>query len=300
MATLVELAYSNDDAFVAPCVPVCLPWEASPFDLLTWWDMEQFTADAFFTIGRTLAEVQNGFRIAGVSTRPLEPNSHQEGSPGYPFLMTIKTSCRAIGLNISARGVDYFLDRDAAGTLTIGSAIELMEQLKRTITWEMQEKLFLYVPPERATFYGKNDLFGADVGKQFQSTQFDIQEAGSCLAVSRFTGCVFHLMRVLELGLTALGKVFGVSLAHTNWAPAIEQIESKIRDMHKDPTWKALPDCKEQQEFYAQAASHFGVLKDAWRNYTAHARGKYTEEEAALILANTRAFMQKLSARLKE
>ncbi len=83
-------------------------------------------------------------------------------------------------------------------------------------------------------------------------------------------------MRVLGIGLGPLGKIFNVSLAHTNWAPAIEEIESKIRDMYKDPVWKALPDCKEQQEFYAQAASHFGVLKDAWRNYTAHARGKYT------------------------
>jgi hypothetical protein len=41
-------------------------------------------------------------------------------------------------------------------------------------------------------------------------------------------------------------------------------------------------------------------LKDAWRNYTAHARGKYTEEEAKLIIENTRAFMQKLATRLSE
>jgi hypothetical protein len=89
-------------------------------------------------------------------------------------------------------------------------------------------------------------------------------------------------------------------LAHTNWAPAIEQIESKIRDMHKDPTWKALPDCKEQQEFYSQAASHFVMLKDAWRNYTAHARGKYDDDEAEGIFRNVRGFMQKLATRLHE
>ena len=87
-------------------------------------------------------------------------------------------------------------------------------------------------------------------------------------------------MRVLELGLTALGKVFGVSLAHTNWAPAIEKIEKKIRTMHTEPQCKPLSDCKEQQEFYAPAARHFGVFKDARRNYTAHARGKYDEQEA--------------------
>lgn len=107
-------------------------------------------------------------------------------------------------------------------------------------------------------------------------------------------------MRVLEIGLSALGNVFGVSLAHTSWGPAIDQIESKIHEMHKDPTWKARPDCKEQQEFYAQAASHFGVLKDAWRNHTAHARGKYDEGEAESILRNVCGFMQKLATRLHE
>jgi hypothetical protein len=104
----------------------------------------------------------------------------------------------------------------------------------------------------------------------------------------------------LEIGLTVLGKVFGVSLAHTNWGPAIDQIESKIRQMHVDPAWKALPDCKEQQEFYSQAASHLGIAKDAWRNHTAHVRGKYDEQEASDILTGVRAFMQKLATRLAE
>ena len=65
-------------------------------------------------------------------------------------------------------------------------------------------------------------------------------------------------------------------------------------DPAKPPDWKGL------QEFYAQAASFLGITKDAWRNYTAHARGKYTEEEASQILGNVRAFMQKLATRLKE
>jgi hypothetical protein len=105
-------------------------------------------------------------------------------------------------------------------------------------------------------------------------------------------------MRILEIGLSVLGAAFGVSLANTNWAPAIDQIESKVREMHKDPAWKALPDCKEQQAFYAQAASHFGIIKDAWRNHAMHVRGKYTEDEAVLIFESVRAFMQKLATRL--
>jgi hypothetical protein len=77
-----------------------------------------------------------------------------------------------------------------------------------------------------------------------------------------------------------------------------QQIEKKIREKGaesgKGPTWK------EDREFYAQAASHFMMVKDAWLNYTAHARGKYDGPEAELILRNVRAFMQKLATRLSE
>jgi hypothetical protein len=108
-------------------------------------------------------------------------------------------------------------------------------------------------------------------------------------------------MRVLEIGLAALGAAFEVSMEHKNWDRVINEIEKKIREMGEDPKWKALPDWKDQREFYAQAASHFGVLKDAWRNYTNHARGsKYDDEEADNILRNVKMFMQKLSTRLSE
>src|SRR5262249_53284077 len=150
----------------------------------------------------------------------------------------------------------------------------------------MRSKAFFYIPPEKARYWPPADApyaFGKNVATAFPSSSFDANEAGVCLALARATASVFHVMRVFESGLSALGQIFNVSLAHTNWAPAIDQIESKIRDMHKDPAWKAQPDCKEQQEFFAQAASHFGILKDAWRNYTAHKRGKYTEDEATLI-----------------
>ena len=67
----------------------------------------------------------------------------------------------------------------------------------------------------------------------FPSTKYDVLEALKSYALGRNTACVFHLMRVLELGLGALGTVFNVSLAHTNWAPAIDAIESHIRNMHR-------------------------------------------------------------------
>jgi hypothetical protein len=61
-----------------------------------------------------------------------------------------------------------------------------------------------------------------------------------------------------------------------------------------------VPDCKDLQRFYAQAASHFAVLKDAWRNYTMHGRSKYEQDEAERIFENVKGFMQTLSTKLAE
>jgi hypothetical protein len=160
------------------------------------------------------------------------------------------------------------------------------------------QSICLYSPEKAKFFTSKEDpyLFGEKVDKAFPSAHFDICESGACLATVRATASVFHAMRVLEIGLGVFGSLFGVSLANTNWAPALDQIESNIRGMHKDAPWKLQPDCKELQENYSQAASHFGILKDAWRNHAMHVRGKYTEEEAELIHRNVGAFMKKLAA----
>jgi hypothetical protein len=93
-----------------------------------------------------------------------------------------------------------------------------------------------------------------------------------------------------------MAKKFSVPSDHTNWHNVIEQVESRVRELSKTKpqNWK------EDQEFYSQAASHFMVLKDAWRNYTAHMRGTYDQTDAKRIMDNVAGFMHKLATRLAE
>src|SRR5439155_6631659 len=55
-------------------------------------------------------------------------------------------------------------------------------------------------------FLMKPALFGEQVTTAFPSVAFDVEEAGNCYAFARPTACVFHLMRVMETGLKALGR----------------------------------------------------------------------------------------------
>jgi hypothetical protein len=286
-------------------------WEQFPRQLVSWYDMLHFSASRFFWCGRSLRTIRadciagsaicvNG-EPAFAMTKDLDGMALERAIGG---LAPLEEEFSRVGLRISAETVkelhEELQSQSRHNFQWLHDQIEVIEKL---VEKELKGKTFFYVPPERMRFWPSQKepfAFGRAVATSFPSTTWDANSAAFCVAVTLSTAAVFHLMRVLEIGLTVLGAKFGTSLAHTNWAPAIEQIESKIRDMHKDPAWKALPDCKEQQEFYAQAASHFAILKDAWRNYTMHVRGKYMEEESERIFDNVKAFMQKLAEGLKE
>ena len=164
---------------------------------------------------------------------------------------------------------------------------EMVSQLRRRVHEDLEETVFFQLGPSLVRKLFKRveteensieilakepaEILGAQVVDNFPSIVFDFTEACRCLAVSRSTACVFHLMRVLELGLTVLGIPFGVELSHTNWAPAIDELTKRVGGMGNDPKWNVLSGWRDQKEFFSQAISHLSVTKDAWRT-TLHMR----------------------------
>jgi hypothetical protein len=291
---------------------VLQPWKINRYRLIDWYEMLQFSARNFFWCGAILRGIRSDCYFGSIPDElgetPLFNLAHglddKTIEKAEKLLKVVEESFHEMGLRIAAETVKEVTEAlRGEPRHNFQWLADHMREIEKLAAREMKGNAFFYVPVEHTKFFttkNRPNLFGDAVASAFPSAAVDINEAGGCLALARGTGSVFHLMRVLEIGLTVLGAKFGVSLAHKNWAPAIDEIESKIRNMHKDPTWKVLPDCKQQQEFYAQAASHFGVLKDAWRNYTMHARGFYTEEQAERMLENIKGFMQKLAERLSE
>ena len=288
------------------------PWQLNPRQLISWLDMLVFSAEAFFWCGASLREIRTDCLLGSAVALNNQPGFHlsrdintKGRERALKTLPGIEEQFRHLGLMIAAQITAELIENlnEPEPRQNFQWLMDKVDNIENIARKELANRLFLFVPPERIKFWPRKkepDLFGNEVANKFPSAYFDIGNAGICLATASSTASVFHLMRVLELGLTALGKVFNVSLAHTNWEPAIDEIVSKIKNMRHDPLWKAVPDYKEQQEFFSQAASHFFVLKDAWRNYTMHSRAKYTEAEAESIYENVKSFMQKLATRIGE
>ncbi|SCX36160.1 hypothetical protein [Agrobacterium rosae] len=158
---------------------------------------------------------------------------------------------------------------------------------------EMEERLLFAFPPSSARYFSGKPPFGDEVEEAFPAVSHDIVEAGRCLALSRWTATVMHLMRVLEAGLEALAKRFDVP-AGENWNTVLNAIESKLREVRRKV------DGREQEQWAAEAGVHLRFIKNAWRNHAMHQLERYDAERAMHIFDNTRSFMQHLAKELSE
>ncbi len=174
----------------------------------------------------------------------------------------------------------------------------VMAELQRSIERELRANIFLHVDGKRREYLEGKDLFGENVSAAFPSASYDIEEAGKCFALCRYTACVFHLMRVLEIGLDALKKITGLTAFSPTWKVALDQIAKSVTNKpEKDKTAEE----RSRDRFILDAVHYLQTVKDATRNPVVHTPARtYTEETALEVYVAMRAFVRHLSSRLSE
>ncbi len=255
------------------------PWIADPYSLLSWWDMEQFSARRFFEIAVALGMLDSG------------ATGSELGEDAAKFtikwLGDIASDCRAIGLQLSATHAERIKWKVEQKYIKTEKAIqEYLPELRNRIEDELAVNLFMFVPSERAEFFDKPELFGRDVNARFPTIQFDMTEAGNCYAAGRSTACVFHLMRIMETGVQEFGTTLGVTLVNGKvWQVILDEINVKIKALPKDPKTVEM----------SQAAANLYAVKLAWRNEVMHPKETYTLEESLNLINQVRIFMKHLA-----
>jgi hypothetical protein len=270
---------------------------ASIFDL-----MKEFRAHALFGSGRKverLASLLESFRKPNVLlTRKhcetfVEVFTKTGQGCEYLELPAAKETCDEI-ISLCSKTEDAHLPKSS-------KIQSLFEELNKRIEVELKAHSYLCVPKDRSSLF-KNPLKGWEATiAAFPSATYDIEEASKCLAFRRNTGSVFHLMRVMGAGLTALGKSLNeptLDASHNlTWDNVLSRCVKELGEKFsgKSPAWRS------DQEFYAKATATLLAIKDAWRNPNAHELGdKYTDDEAEDIYRTIRSFMRHLATKLKE
>lgn len=204
------------------------------------------------------------------------------------ILTMIEKQCGAIGLRLAADAArDYRAELESGRIKTHTDVSNAIVTLDKIIALQLRENLFMSIPPDRAAFYDRNELFGEVVNTRFSRCRFDIQEAGNCYAAGRGTACAFHLMRVMEVTVQEFGTTLGIALTtDKNWQKILDEVNKAVKALSaKDPRTIAL----------SQAAGHLYNVKVAWRNPTMHPKVTYTLVEASDLISSVKAFVNEIA-----
>jgi len=252
---------------------------------------------AFLTQMQIDAEEQ--IRALGDSGVPVERMNNYY----VPMLKLCFAECERIELTAALYRQPPFNSEIRQGISWSGLRNQAKTMLE-AIHSELCFRRFAFVPTEKATLHDKFGLVWQGIWDKLPDVKEDSQRAIDCYALEQDTACVFHLMRVAEIGLRSLAKKLHVKLIHrrtdcpieyADWEKVIKEIKAILEKMHTLP---AGPKRQNKLELYSDAADHCVFMKDIWRNNVSHTRKPYNDSEALAVLDRVRDFMRFLAAKV--
>jgi hypothetical protein len=288
-----------------------------PGQIWSWWDMLSVRADRLVLTVRELSKMTQV-----IAASDAEQNGVKLAKRHFFGLKKIVSDyladCEQMGLRVclaSARRLLEVLERveqkNALPPERVNIDISLidvfplnryMEEIINRTPDELGSRLVLALRPESERYYQATEpLFGPDVDAKFPNAAYDIAEAGKCLALDRATATVFHLMRVMEVGVRASARCLGIpdpiKDADRNWGAVLRKIsdERTRRSTQKPKVWNS-----DDEELFAEIYALLDAVRSVWRNPTMHIEQKYAPEEAELIYVATRSFIKKIASRADE
>ena len=215
-------------------------------------------------------------------------------------LARIIEECKFMGLSMTAIYAEKCLQEvDSSKSEEWSLRVDTLEERFRD---EIRDLTFFFIPQDKLNYYQKPDLFGTAVMANFPAANHEASEAGKCFATARYTACVFHLMRVLEIALKSVSKGLAIPDstrdAERNWGKILGKIKVQIEQNNSqkknDVAWQ------KDKDFYENTYAYLEGVRNPWRNATMHVETNYDEEGASDIFNATSALMRHIAAKLVE
>jgi hypothetical protein len=264
--------------------------------------MLELKAAAFYEAARLLQHTLTFVSAKGATLKKNEKLAEKTHAIFRDGSKNLRPALIALGAKITLMALDDF-DSDLAGSPTWESVNRRTQDVNRTLRRELtQAKLVVLSDQERLWFDPPAPLFGDRFEARFQTKgAFELDEAAKCLALGRPTAAVFHLMRLLEVGIQALAACLGIpdpiKPAERNWSIMLDKVmDDGIKAKWPTAAARMRPNCKVFEELHAS----LDAVKNPLRNATMHVENKYTDAEADHIFALVKGFMMKLADRMDE
>lgn len=267
--------------------------------LISLWQMLRQYAFAFYDLGISLEKLQAATAYALSSLKDAESQGKvlaKVREVVQDTLPQIRERIVYLDLTVTLRELDRWVNAD--GSLNEVSLEEWgrrAETLSGRITDELRDRNLLYVDSARANHY-KNFRDNWKEALARFNIATDVEEAEKCFALGRFSGCVFHLMRVAEIGVQDLGRKLKLPewKIQEPWGNIVKAVQDKVKGLpHKTKAQK------KKQHAWSSVADALYQVNLAWRIPTEHPRvpgDSYSEEQAAEALGRVRALMRHLAS----
>jgi hypothetical protein len=198
---------------------------------------------------------------------------------------------KRIGLPLSSIQANRILEAWNAGDrerLSRGA-----EELDTRIIDELHAKFCYVVAQEKASFLDQGWLANSKIDPAFPSAIPELRRAGRCFAYAENTACVFHLMRVVDLGLRTVADSLQISYEARNWSG----ISNKITKLMEQKYQLKTDEWRKSEPFYATVLTDIQAISKGYRNEGLHdARKVYEESDADYLLTVVEHFMSNLAA----
>lgn len=255
------------------------------YGLVSLWEMYEFNAATWLQISSLVQTIEHVMR--------LQKDGHVESPVDDSDLWrNIGRDCGSIKLLVSQQQANDISEKLKTKEKVLAADYRVdVKSFVKALHAEVRSHLFMRVDYEYSKYF-KGESFGLDVRDKFPSAIRDIEDGGKCLACGQGTACVFHMMRVMEVGLRSLARSLGIPYA-PSWESYLSQIEKKISAKHKSKNVK----WKRDEPYFRDILGDLQNVKIAWRNPTMHIVRHYTQDEAEDVFRMVRTFMTRLAPR---
>jgi len=283
------------------------PWLNRPNRLLSWWEMEKFSAEQFYGIGIIIERVRaryshkrQGFQIGGYIYDLSEGDLNQISAD----FEVVSQRCSKLSLTISAKAASYIKDSAVVQAPPLNNLwiVKEIDSFQRNLIFEMEGHLFFHVAASKQRYYEEPFRDWGKVVERFKAAAQDIEEGSRCFACKRYAATVYHMMLVAELGVIEVGELVGVNDAKPGWSATIKEMRRVVERAKYD---ELTPVEREHRVLLRDLLPFIEGIELGLRNKWTHIANKivltsseFSSERAEEIMLSTRGFMTTLAERL--
>ena len=212
---------------------------------------------------------------------------------------------------IASIKLEDLINRWGVRQYTYGELSDCLERLREDFLEGCKHEYFFHYPKEMAALatpiiQGFVNLKWQSILEAFPSAKKEIEAGLDSYAFGDLSGCVFHMMRIAELGLRAIARERGITkvgsrrnkpLEWGTWKDVSDAIRGKIKEIQPKA---AGPKRDAALAFYENALDKMRFMQGLYRDPTMHFRDKYEQGEAFDAISNTFSFMATLATKLDE